>query len=149
MDNKDRTILIIGATGQQGGAVACHLLMDGWRLRTLTRDPNKAAARALADAGVEVLPGNIDDRASLDRAMAGAYGVFSVTAFWEHGYDAEIRHGKAVADAALAAGVKHFVYSAMGGTDRDTGMRHAESKWEIEKYVEAKSLPATSWRATA
>ncbi len=146
MNERDKTILVIGATGQQGGAVACHLLTDGWRVRTLTRNPQKDAARALVDAGVEVLPGNIDDRASLERAAEGVHGIFGVTQFWEHGYEAEIRHGKAIVDAVVAAGVKQFVFSTMGGTDRDTGMRHAESKWEVEKYIKTKGLTATVLR---
>ena len=51
-------------------------------VRALTRDPQGAAAQALASAGAEVISGNMDDRASLDHAFAGAYGVFSVQNFW-------------------------------------------------------------------
>ena len=48
----DRIIAVTGATGQQGGAVALKLLADGWKVRALTRDPNKPAAQELASRGV-------------------------------------------------------------------------------------------------
>ena len=74
--SKQRTILVIGATGQQGGAVAGHLLKDGWEVRALVRDPNKDEARALLKQGAELVQGDLYDRASLDRAIDGMYGVF-------------------------------------------------------------------------
>lgn len=143
MYTEQKTILVIGGTGQQGGAVARHLLEDGWRVRTLTRNPAKPAAEALVRAGVEVRTGNIDDRQTLDEAMKGVHGVFSVTQFWEHGYEGEVRHGKAVADAAQKAGVTHFVYTSVGGADRGTGISHFESKWEVEEHIHLLGLPAT------
>ena len=146
MEARAKVILVTGATGRQGGAVARHLLKDGWKVRALTRDTTKLAAQTLTKAGVDVLPGNLDDRASLDRALEGAYGLYGVTQFWEHGYDGEVRHGKALADAAQAAAVKHLVYSSMGGADRKTGVPHAESKWEVEQYIRSKGLPATILR---
>ena len=102
MSNSDKLIVVTGATGQQGGATAKHLLKQGWRVRALTRDPQGAAAQALAFAGAEVVAGNMDDRASLDQAFAGAYGVFSVQNFWlpDVGAAGEVRQGKIVADAA-------------------------------------------------
>jgi uncharacterized protein YbjT (DUF2867 family) len=146
MDGK--LIVVTGATGQQGGATARHLLAQGWRVRGLTRDPQSAASQALAAAGAEVIAANMDDRASLDRAFAGAYGVFSVQNFWlpEVGVEGEIRQGKTVADAAKAAGVQHFVYTSVGGAERKTGVVHFDSKWEIEEYVQALGLPATVLR---
>jgi uncharacterized protein YbjT (DUF2867 family) len=63
----------------------------------------------------------MDERSSVDRALEGAYGVFSVQNFWEAGYDREVRQGKTVADAAKAAGVGHFVYSSVGSAHRRTG----------------------------
>ena len=146
MEARPKTILVTGATGTQGGAVARHLLKHGWHVRALTRDPNKPAARALAHAGVKVVRGDLDDRPSLDRTLADVHGVFGLTQFWEHGYDGEVRHGKALADAARAAGVQHLVYSAMGGTERGSGVPHAESKWEVEQYIRGTGLPATILR---
>ena len=109
----NRTIAVTGATGQQGGKVAKSLLAQGWKVRALTRDGNKPAAQELAAAGAEILPGDMDNPIELNAAFKGVYGVFSVQNFWlpTVGYDGEIRQGKAVADAAKAAGVKHLVYS--------------------------------------
>ena len=148
MSNSEKTIVVIGATGQQGGATARHLLAQGWRVRALTRDPQGAAAQALAAAGAEVVSGNLDDRASLDQAFAGAYGVFSVQNFWlpDVGAAGEVRQGKTVADAAKAAAVRHFVYTSVGGAERRTGLSHFDSKWQIEAYIRSLGLPATILR---
>jgi uncharacterized protein YbjT (DUF2867 family) len=101
--NEGRTILVIGATGQQGGAVARELLERGFGVRALTRDPDKPEARTLAERGAEVVRGDLDDRSSIDRTIEGAYGVFSVQNFWETGYEREVQQGKTVADAAKSA----------------------------------------------
>ena len=78
MSNSDKLIVVTGATGRQGGATTRHLLAQGWRVRALVRDPNKPAAQELAAKGAELAQGDLDDRASLDRALSGAYGAFSV-----------------------------------------------------------------------
>jgi uncharacterized protein YbjT (DUF2867 family) len=143
MTEQKATILVTGATGHQGGAVARYLLTSGWRVRALTRDTQKPSAQALAGLGAELFQGDLDDRSSLERALKGVYGVFSVQNFWETGFAREIQQGKALADAAKAAGVKHFVYSSVGGAERNTGIPHFDSKWEIEQHVRALGLPAT------
>jgi len=74
MGNADKTVLVTGATGRQGGAVARHMLAKGWRLRALTRNPNSYAAKQLTGAGVELVKGDLDDPASLERAARGVYG---------------------------------------------------------------------------
>jgi uncharacterized protein YbjT (DUF2867 family) len=156
MSIRDEVILVSGATGQQGGAVARHLLANGWRVRALTRDPYSPAAQALAARGAEVVQGDLDDRASLDRALRpetasglrGAFGVFSVQNYWLPGvgFDGEVRQGKALADAAAAAGVQRFVYSSVGGAERNTGLGHFESKWLVEQHVRELGLPFTIFR---
>jgi Nucleoside-diphosphate-sugar epimerases len=117
-----KTILVPGATGQHGGAAATHLLADGWQVRALTRDPSSRAARALAQAGAEVVAGDMGDRASLDAAMRDVYGVFSVQPPDWSPSDAsaaeELRLGRNVIEAAREAGVRHFVYSSVSGADR-------------------------------
>lgn len=147
----DKTIAATGATGQQGGAVARKLLADGWKVRGLTRDVQKPRSRELAAAGAEVVPGDLDDRGQLDAAFRGAYGVFSVQNFWipTVGFDGEVRQGKNVADAAKAAGVKHFVYSSVGAAHRGMGQRHFDSKWIIEQYVRSLGIPYTILRPAA
>ena len=144
--NAQRSILVCGATGSQGGAVARSLLERGFRVRALTRDEQKPEARALAEQGAEVTQGDMDDRSSVDRALEGAHGVFSVQNFWESGYDREVRQGKTVADAAKAAGVEHFVYSSVGSAHRRTGIAHFDSKWEVEEHVRGLGLPHTVLR---
>lgn len=149
MNNK--IIAVTGATGQQGGVVARKLLAEGWQVRALTRDPNKPAARALADAGAEIVPGDMDSRSELDAAFQGAYGVFSVQNFWlpNVGFEGEIRQGKNVADAAKAAGVQHLVYSSVGSAHRGMGQKHFESKWIIEQYIHTLGVPYTILRPVA
>jgi len=146
--NQDKVIAVTGASGQQGGAVARHLLAQGWKVRALTRDPDKPAAQALAAAGAELVQADNDDRASLERAMQGAYGAFGVQNFWLPGVgkEGEIRQGKNAADAAKAAGIQHFVYSSVGSAHRGMGQAHFESKWEIEQYIQALGLAYTILR---
>src|ERR1700730_18099760 len=110
MGDKNKTILVIGASGKQGGAVTCRLLSEGWHIRALARDPNKPAVQALAKSGVEVVMGDLDSIPSLDKALQGVYGVFSVQTFMEHGPAGEVIQGKALADAARTANVEHFIY---------------------------------------
>jgi uncharacterized protein YbjT (DUF2867 family) len=141
----NQTILVTGATGQQGGATARHLLAKGWPVRAMTRNPNSSAAQTLKGAGAEVVQGDLDDCSSLDRALAGVYGLFSVQTP-ELGVETEERHGKALADAAQAAGIHHIVYSSVGGAERGSGVPHFESKWQIEKYIRSLDLPATILR---
>ena len=145
--NEHGSILVSGATGQQGGAVARHLLAAGWAVRALTRDPAKPAAQALAARGATVVRGDLDDRASVERTVAGASGVFSVQNYYEAGgAEGEIRQGVALADAAKAAGVRHLVYSSVGSADRRTGIPHFESKARIEEHVRGLGVPYTILR---
>jgi uncharacterized protein YbjT (DUF2867 family) len=143
MPYTDKVVLVTGATGRQGGAVVRHMLPKRWRLRALTRNPQSHAAQSLARQGVELLQGDMEDAASLARAATGAYGIYSVQDFWTVGARREIQQGKNVADAAKKAGVKHFVYSSAGGAERNTGIPHFDSKWEVEKYIRSLGLPAT------
>jgi uncharacterized protein YbjT (DUF2867 family) len=145
----ERLILVCGATGKQGGAVARSLLERGFRVRALTRDPQKPEAQALTEQGAEVVQGDMEDRSAVDQVLVeGVYGVFSVQNFWETGYDREVQQGKTVADAAKAADVEHFVSSSVGSAHRQTGIPHFESKWEIEEHVRQIGLPYTILRPT-
>jgi uncharacterized protein YbjT (DUF2867 family) len=148
---KNEIITVTGATGQQGRAVAKKLLADGWKVRALTRDPNKPAAQELKSLGAEILPGDMDQRAELDAAFKDAYGVFSVQNFWlpNVGFAGEVRQGEAVADAAKAAGVQHLVYSSVGSAHRGMGQKHFESKWIIEQYIHGLDIPYTILRPVA
>jgi uncharacterized protein YbjT (DUF2867 family) len=146
MTNGEKLVLVTGATGRQGSAVIRHMLPKGWRLRALTFRADGAAVQNLAHQGVEVVKGNMEDPASLEPALRGVYGVYSVQDFWSVGVKREVQQGKNLADAAKKAGVLHFVYSSAGGAERNTGIDHFESKWEVENYVRKLGLPATMIR---
>jgi uncharacterized protein YbjT (DUF2867 family) len=147
-DGRDegRLILVSGATGQQGGAVARSLLGRGFGVRALTRNPEKPEARELGDLGAEVASGDLEDRSSIERVLEGVHGIFSVQNFWEAGYEGEVRQGTQLADAAKTAGVEHYVYSSVGSAHRGTGIAHFDSKWEVEEHVRGSGVPYTVLR---
>ncbi|MEV0236507.1 NmrA/HSCARG family protein [Nonomuraea sp. NPDC050786] len=147
MDTQDKTVLVIGATGNQGGATARHLLADGWRVRALVRDDTAPAAAGLAAAGAELVRGDLDDLASITAAASGAYGIYSV----QSANDNEIAQGKNVAQAAKAARVRHLVYSSVGGVKSQNRfyVEHgwgAIDKWQIEEHIRELGVPATILR---
>ncbi|MCC7508000.1 MAG: NmrA/HSCARG family protein [Planctomycetes bacterium] len=138
----DRTILITGATGQQGGAVAQALLGKGFKLRGLTRKPDSDKAKALASKGVEIVQGDLNEEASLKRALKGAWGVFAVQNTWEAGVEGEEVQGKRIAKLAREAGVQHYVYASVGSAERDTGIPHFDNKWRVEETVRGLDFPS-------
>lgn len=138
------TIVVTGATGQQGGAVARSLLRQGQKVRALSRNPAKA--EALKKLGAEVVAGDLTNRASLDVALRGAKKVFVVTTPFEAGMEAEVRQGITAADAARAAGVEHLVYTSVGSAHKQTGIPHFETKWKVEQHIQKLGLPATILR---
>jgi uncharacterized protein YbjT (DUF2867 family) len=114
--NTDKTVLITGGTGRQGGAVVSHMLSRRWRLRALTRQCSSYAAQRLAGQGVELVQGDLEDQTSIERAARGVYGVYSVQDFWAVGARREVQQGKNLAEGAKKAGVEHFVYSEAIGS---------------------------------
>ncbi len=137
----EKTILVTGATGRQGGAVARELLAQGHRVRILTRKPRSAAARALGKLGAKVMGGDFDDPAGLAKVVKGVWGAFSVQNSWEVGVEREEVEGKLFAEICRSAGVQHFVYSSVGSAHRNTGIPHFESKWHIEETVRSLGFP--------
>lgn len=146
MPEQKKTVLVLGATGRQGGATARHLLDKDWQVRAMTRDPQQPAAQALSQAGAEIVRGDFDDRASLDAALQGVYGVFSVQAYGGSTAYGEILQGKAIVDAAKAAGVQHFVYTSVQSAEDLARVGGDGNKWEIEQYVRQSGLPYTILR---
>jgi uncharacterized protein YbjT (DUF2867 family) len=139
----EKTILITGATGKQGGATLRHLAKHGgFKLRALTRKPDSDAAKAVAKLGAEIVQGDFDDKASLERAMTGAWGVFAVQNTWEAGVEQEEVQGKLVAKVARDKGVQHFVYTSVGSADEGTGIPHFENKFRVEQTVKQLGFPS-------
>jgi len=124
-----------------------HLLKQGgWKLRALVHRADARGVDGLKQQGVEVVQGDLEDVSSLEAAVLGVYGVYSVQNFWAVGARREVQQGKNLAAVAKKAGVQHFVYSSVGGAERKTGIPHWESKWEIENYIRQLKLPATVLR---
>jgi uncharacterized protein YbjT (DUF2867 family) len=140
--NKTDVVVVTGATGHQGGAVAHALLSQGYRVRAVTRKPESDLARALAAKGAEVVQADLDDSASLDRALAGGWGVFGVQNTWEAGVEHEEEQGKRLAERAKQAGIKHFVYTSVGSAHRKTGIPHFDNKWRVEEAVRGLGFPS-------
>ncbi len=138
-------ILVTGATGNQGGAVVDHLLASDqeFDVRGLTRDATSDRAHELADRGVTMVEGNLDDKGSLDPLLGDVDAVFAVTNFWTQGYGGQVQQGKNIAAAAADADVEQFVFSGVGGHHKETGVPHFDSAWEIEQYADDLDLPMT------
>ena len=115
-----KTIAVLGATGAQGGGLVRAILADpqgGFAARAITRHPDSPQARELAKLGAEVVAADVDDGKSLERAFAGAHGVYAVTFFWAHMKpEQEIDEARRIAAAAKAAGVRHVVWSTLEDT---------------------------------
>lgn len=142
----NRTILVTGASGKQGGAAARYLIEKGWDVRALTRSPAKDELNGLRSLGARIVKGDLDDTDSLREALEGVYGVFSVQNSWEHGVAKEVEQGKRLIDEAENAGIGHFVYSSVGSAHRSTRIPHFESKWEIERHLRSSDLCSTVLR---
>jgi uncharacterized protein YbjT (DUF2867 family) len=141
----DKLILITGATGHQGGATLRHLAkqrQSGFKLRALTRKPDSDAAKAVAALGAEVVAGDLDDAASVERALEGAWGVYAVQNTREAGVEKEEVQGNRLAKLAREKGVQRFVYASVASADKKTGIPHFENKFRIEETVKALGFPS-------
>lgn len=154
-------ITVFGATGAQGGGLARALLSGSDRhfaVRAVTRKPDGAAARALAQAGAELVLADLDDRASVQRALDGAYGAFFVTNFWEHGSgEKELLQAHTLAAAAAQAGIRHAVWSTLEDTreflpadgahmpvlEGRFNVPHFDAKGEAHRFFAQQRVPVT------
>lgn len=143
-----RTVLVIGATGNQGGATIDHLLGadEEFAVRGLTRTPEGDVAQALAERGVDIRRGDLNDKETLRSAVDGVDAVVIVTNIWTAGFDESVRHGKNIADVASDAGVRHILFSGAGYHDRDLGIAALEPAGEVERYIRSLDVPATFLR---
>jgi uncharacterized protein YbjT (DUF2867 family) len=135
------TVVVTGSTGKQGGAVARGLLERGHKVRAVTRDPNSSQAKLLANAGATLVAASLEDTSAIMKALEGATSLFAMTTPFG-GTDAETRQGVAAAAAAKAAGV-HLVFTSVGSANRQTGIPHFDSKYEVEKYIAKVGVRAT------
>jgi uncharacterized protein YbjT (DUF2867 family) len=139
----EKTVLVTGATGQQGGAVARRLIERGHRVKALTRNPESEKAKELKKLGMEPVNGDFTDKVTLVEAMRGYDTVFSMATPLEKGVQAETEMAITTFEAALEAGVSHYVYSSVAGADKNTGIPHFESKFKVEQYITGKNIPYT------
>ncbi|NXH01734.1 NMRL1 protein, partial [Loxia leucoptera] len=144
-----KLIVVFGATGAQGGSVARALLDDGsFKVRAVTRSPRKKEAAELRRRGAEVVKADQDDEASLERALAGAYGAFIVTNFWEHcSKEKEIEQGRRLAELSKHQGLHHVVFSGLENVHQLTGGRlevpHFDGKGVVEEHFQKIGVPTT------
>jgi uncharacterized protein YbjT (DUF2867 family) len=137
------SVLVTGATGQQGGALARVLLDKGHRVRAFVRRPDSPEAKELERLGARLAEGNLEEPSTIEDAAQGMDAVFVVATPFAAGMEAETRHGIAAAEAAKAANVGHLVYSSVANADKDTGIPHFDSKRKVEEHIEGLGIPYT------
>ncbi len=151
----NKLITVFGATGGQGQSVALALRESAYKVRALTRNPDSNAAKSLLSKGCEVVKVDMDDKASLEKAIAGSYGVFAVTNYWgllgenpETAFDREVTQGKNIGDICKKEGVKHLIYSGLEHVKEIIGKPcdHFDTKGIVEKYLDEIKVPNTSTR---
>ena len=156
-----KLIAVVGSTGAQGGGLVRAILADKsgeFAVRAITRKPDSDKGRELAKLGAEVVAADLDDQASLEKAFAGAHGVFCVTNFWEHfSAEKELSQAQNLAKAAKAAGVKHAIWSTLEDTrkrvplsdDRMPTLKdkykvpHFDAKGEANAFFTTAGVPTT------
>jgi len=133
-----KVIAVVGATGAQGGGLVRAILNDKngpFTARAITRNVNSDKAKALADAGAEVVAADLDDVKSLRKAFEGAHGAFCVTNFWEHFKpEKEISQARNMAQAAKDAGVKHVIWSTLEDTRKSIPISDDRMPTLLGKY---------------
>lgn len=140
---KQLTVLVAGATGRQGGAVAHALLAAGHHVRALTRNLAHPSAERLMRRGARLAWASFDNAEIIEESAQNVDAIFAMTSPFESGTDAEIRHGVLLADVAKRVGVKHLVYSSTEAASQRTGVAHFDSKYEVEQYIRAIGVPYT------
>jgi uncharacterized protein YbjT (DUF2867 family) len=141
--SEKKTIVVLGATGAQGGGLAHAILNDpdgGFAVRAVTRDANSEKAKELAALGAEVVEADIDNIEGLKKAFSGAYGAFCVTFFWNHfSAEKETEEARMMATAAKEAGLSHVVWSTLEDTRKwvpleDNRMPTLQGKYKVPHF---------------
>lgn len=161
-----KIITVFGATGAQGGGVVRAILNDPnseFAVRAVTRDTNSDKAKELARLGAELVTADIDDTASMQKALEGAYGAYFVTFYWAHfSPEKEIAEAENMAKAAKAASIQHAIWSTLEDTRQwvplnDNRMPtlmekykvpHFDGKGEGDKFFKDFGVPTTFLRAS-
>ncbi|MDF6045827.1 NmrA/HSCARG family protein [Streptomyces sp. JH14] len=140
MTAESAPVLVIGATGRQGGATARALLASGIKVRALVRDPATDRAKAVETLGAELVTGDLDNRDSLTRAAAGARAVFSVQMPDVNGrsFEGELEQATNLIEGARAAGVPQFVHTSVSGAGQHTSWVKDDWAW-MEPYYATKA----------
>lgn len=136
-----RTVLVTGATGNQGGAAVDALLARGHKVIALTRNTNSERALALIERGAAVAAGDFSDQASLVRAASGADSAYVMTTPFEAGVEKEAEQGLAMVEAMKAAGVGHLVFGSVANADLGTDIPHFDSKYRVEQRLPSLGIP--------
>jgi uncharacterized protein YbjT (DUF2867 family) len=133
-----KIIAVVGATGAQGGGLVRAILNDKkgeFSARAITRDVNTAKAKALAEAGAEVVKGDVDDVKSLRNAFDGVHGAYCVTFFWDHMKpEKELAHARNMAQAAKDANVHHVIWSTLEDTRKSVPLSDERMPTLMGKY---------------
>ncbi|KAJ8321623.1 hypothetical protein KUTeg_000094 [Tegillarca granosa] len=133
-------VVVFGATGYLGGAVARRLLEEPfrYRVRCITRRSSGEKAKRLAELGAVIVIADLDEPPSLAKALDGADFVFLTTHFWEDkSKEKEIVRGLNAIDACVTAGVKHVIFNGSENIKKHIGKEcgHLDSKAAIEEYI--------------
>ena len=140
-----RKILVTGATGQQGGALARLLLQKKHEVYALIRntEPESPKAQNLRNLGAKLIKGDLDNPESLEQATNGVDSVFLMGTWVEVGTEGETRRGKMMVDIAKEKKIEHLVYSSVVNADKNTGIPHFESKYKVEQHIKNCGIPYT------
>jgi uncharacterized protein YbjT (DUF2867 family) len=145
---KDKTIFVTGATGNQGGAVLRYLVSSGFRVKALVRNPSTDAGKRLVHPNVEIISGDLNDPRTYQHHLDQVDAVFCNLSF-KNGVDKELNQGINLVNNAKERKVKYFLYSSVIGCDANTGIPHWESKFKIENHLKESGIDYTIIRPTS
>src|SRR5215471_10064262 len=115
------TVLVCGATGRFA-ALTDVLIGRGHRVLAGTRRPDSAAAQRLRKRGAQIVRVDFDDAATLQHSAAHADAIIAAGTVHAAGPAADVRHGRAIIDAAAATGLNHLIYLTVAGAKHRTGV---------------------------
>jgi uncharacterized protein YbjT (DUF2867 family) len=141
-------VMVTGATGFVGGALARRLIDDGFAVRCLVRDPTSERARALEERGCELAVADLTKPGDLAGKLAGAELAYFLVHMLDSGADYADKERAAAARfarEAKRAGTRRIIY--LGGLGEQAGSPHLRSRREVAAALEAEGPPLTYFRA--